>query len=219
MLGIGRAIATPVGRQPSNAKPEARLPKRAAVRAKFLVHSPDGQLLAAFSSHKTCSIGHVDRDIGELVKVFVDKITYCEREQKYSLFYDSPQTESAARMLAGVGRAAFIMPEDVRSARELLRVRLDQQPDDHCAMYLMGVLHELLGDKSKARDYYNKAITLCPLKGYSEGLARIAALEQQVRMGKAERLRVQKQLNRARAREIEQRQAEGKDYKDLIKDQ
>jgi len=149
-------------------------------------------------------------------------------EDKWSAFYNDPVTEGAARRLASYGAPETPGRDNLLRVEQDLKTHLETHPQDDSALFLRGLVHELvaqplsveseradlcLEEIEKAKKYYEAAIALRPdFKGYSEALRRVAELESWVR-DRAEGVTEQERPREHLPKEEEQ----GKDYEDLLK--
>lgn len=203
---------------------------RVAVSSRFRLIGLDGKILAMVERNETQPLGRLHSLIDRFAEAVVKGIVPHWEEQKWELFCDSDATEAAALRLKAYGVRDEPRREDLVRVKDDLERHLSGRPDDDCALFLLGMVHELaaqgpaadsapgsaeacLRDLGAAKQYYEQAIGLRQEKGYSRALARAAALEGWVRKRAGQR-----QTHQADREAAEEAGSEGKDYRDLKKE-
>jgi len=203
-----RGIVMP---QPPSAGTQQQ-PEMVTVSGVFRVVDLKGDALAYFQDQKTVPSGRLSEAAISLPDAFLRKISPLWQSRQFSLFYNSKETESACYILKAVAPVEPTPEEDLKPVQEMLTVRLAKRPNDHCALFLMGFVHELLFDSEKAKEYYNKAIILHPCEEYSQARERVSRTLEQMRKSREE------QDQQMRAEEDRKKKQQGKEFKDYKTD-
>jgi len=177
---------------------------------------------------ETQPVGRIHDVVERFAREVSEELLPRWEEDKWSAFYNDPVTEGAARRLASYGAPETPGRDNLLRVEQDLETHLEAHPQDDSALFLRGLVHELvaqplsveseradlcLEEIEKAKKYYDAAIALRPdFKGYSEALRRVAGLEAWVR-DRAEGVTEQERPREQLPKEEEQ----GKDYEDLLK--
>ncbi len=202
-----RGSPSPVA--PASAPKAPSGPTQAVVSGTLRAISLDGRILCAANAAQTVRTDALPSFGDALSDAFLKKISPTWEQTTYSLCYDCQECKAACYILKAIGPVDPAPPDDLKPVQELLASRLTRRPNDDCALFLTGIVHELLLDWEKAKDYYNRAIIRRPCKEYSDARERVSWIVAKLKHGEQEMKQLQKEQEERLKKEAE---AEFKDY-------